>query len=154
MEITVIAVGRLKESAEKALCAEYIKRLTRFCRIEIVEIADEDCGAGEKRAVSRESAAVLAKIPPQALVILCDIQGKMFTSEEFAAELDRRITMGSSRAVFIIGGSCGVSDEVRDRADMRLSFSRLTFPHRLFRVMLLEQIYRAFKIINNETYHK
>lgn len=158
MNITVICAGKIKEKYFSAAIDEYKKRLSRFASVEIIEIPDEKipdkASAKEEELIRRkEGAAMLSKIKSGAYVISMCIEGKEFSSEEIASRLEN-ITLSASRIVFIIGGSLGLSDEVKNRSDLRLSFGKITFPHQLMRVVLLEQIYRAFKINNNEAYHK
>lgn len=158
MNITVICAGKIKEKYFSAAIDEYKKRLSRFASVEIIEIPDEKipdkASAKEEDLIRRkEGAAMLSKIKSGAYVISMCIEGKEFSSEELASRLEN-ITLSASRIVFIIGGSLGLSDEVKNRSDLRLSFGKITFPHQLMRVVLLEQIYRAFKINNNEAYHK
>ena len=159
MKITVIAVGKIKEKYFNAAIEEYVKRLGRYCRPEIMEVADEKTpdGAGESLELQikrKEGERILQKLPENAFVVALDIDGKALDSEELAAQMERWNVNGISHLVFLIGGSLGLAPEVLARADYRLSFSRMTFPHQLFRVMLLEQIYRACKINAREVYHK
>ncbi len=158
MNITVICAGKIKEKYFSAAIDEYKKRLSRFASVEIIEIPDEKipdkASAKEEELIRRkEGAAMLSKIKSGSYVISMCIEGKEFSSEELAAKLEN-ITLSASRIVFVIGSSLGLSDEVKSRSDLKLSFGKITFPHQLMRVVLLEQIYRAFKINNNETYHK
>ncbi|MDO4437603.1 MAG: 23S rRNA (pseudouridine(1915)-N(3))-methyltransferase RlmH [Coriobacteriaceae bacterium] len=156
MRITVVAVGKLKERFWADACAEYLKRLGGYANVRVVEIPDRDPAksGGEDAGRALEGKAILAAIPERSHVVLLDIGGKERSSEELAAHLDELMMRGSSSITFVIGGSCGVSDEVRARADERLSFGRITMPHNLARVVLLEQVYRAFKIMRGEPYHK
>lgn len=158
MNITIICAGKIKEKYFSDAIAEYKKRLSRFTDIDIIEIPDEripdKASAKEEAAIrQKEGAAMLAKVKPGSYVISMCIEGKELSSEELAARLDG-ITLNTSRIVFIIGGSLGLSDDVKQRSDLKLSFGKITFPHQLMRVVLLEQIYRSFKINNNEAYHK
>ena len=150
MKYTVVCVGKLKERFWKDACAEYTKRLGAYAKVDIREVADIDPDA----ARDKEGAAILAALPSRAHVILLAIEGKERSSEELSARLDDLMLRGSSDIAFVIGGSDGVSDEVRARADEMLSFGRITLPHNLARVVLLEQIYRACKISRGEPYHK
>ena len=155
MKITVIAVGKIKEKYFNAAIEEYVKRLGRYCR----EVADEKTpdGAGESLELQikrKEGERILQKLPENAFVVALDIDGKALDSEELAAQMERWNVNGISHLVFLIGGSLGLAPEVLARADYRLSFSRMTFPHQLMRVILLEQIYRSFRIRNHEPYHK
>ena len=159
MKITVIAVGKIKEKYFNAAIEEYVKRLGRYCRPEIMEVAGEKApdGAGESlelRIKRKEGERILQKLPENAFVDALDIDGKALDSEELAAQMERWNVNGISHLVFLIGGSLGLAPEVLARADYRLSFSRMTFPHQLMRVILLEQIYRSFRIRNHEPYHK
>lgn len=159
MNITVIAVGKLKEKYLKQAIDEYAKRLSRYCKLDIIELQDEKTpdNASEKEELmikEKEGKAILSKIKDNAYVVAMDLKGKQITSEELASFISNCGVMGNSNIVFAIGGSLGLSDEVIKRANYKLCFSKMTFPHQLFRVMLLEQVYRGFRIINNEPYHK
>lgn len=156
MKITVVAVGKLKERFWADACAEYAKRLGAFATVKMVEVPDRDPAkfGGEDAGRALEGKGILQAIPDRSHVILLDIGGTERSSEEIADRLDTLMTHGSSDIVFVIGGSCGVSADVRARADERLSFGRITLPHNLARVVLLEQMYRAFKIMRGEPYHK
>lgn len=158
MNITVICAGKIKEKYFSAAVEEYSKRLSRFAKLEIVEIPDEkipeNASAREEELIKqKEGRAMLSKIKPSSYVIAMCIEGKELSSTELAEKISE-VSMYSSRLVFLIGGSLGLSGEVKKRADMRLSFGRITLPHQLMRVVMLEQIYRAFKINANESYHK
>lgn len=156
VKITVVAVGKLKERFWADACAEYVKRLSAYASIKMVEIPDRDPAktGGEEAGRALEGKAMLAAIPERSHVVLLDIGGKERSSEEIASHLNDLMLRGESSITFVIGGSCGVSSEVRARADERLSFGRITLPHNLARVVLLEQVYRAFKIMRGEPYHK
>lgn len=156
VRITVVAVGKLKERFWADACAEYVKRLSAYASIKMVEIPDRDPAktGGEEAGRALEGKAILAAIPERSHVVLLDIGGKERSSEEIASHLNDLMLRGESSITFVIGGSCGVSSEVRARADERLSFGRITLPHNLARVVLLEQVYRAFKIMRGEPYHK
>ena len=156
MKITGGAVGKLKERFWADACAEYVKRLSAYASIKMVEIPDRDPAktGGEEAGRALEGKAILAAIPERSHVVLLDIGGKERSSEEIASHLNDLMLRGESSITFVIGGSCGVSSEVRARADERLSFGRITLPHNLARVVLLEQVYRAFKIMRGEPYHK
>lgn len=156
LHITIIAVGKLKERFWVDACGEYLKRLQAYARIDVREVADVDPAraGGEDAAMRTEGEAVLAAIPQRAHVILLAIEGRERSSEGFSARLDELALQGKSDIIFIIGGSIGVSPDVRKRADERLSFGPITLPHNLARVVLLEQLYRAFKISRGEAYHK
>ena len=152
MKITVIAVGKIKEKFFSEAIAEYQKRLSRYCKLEIVQVADEK--TPDKASDLQNEQRILAHIKDGAYVIALAINGKMLSSEQLSAELERLGNQGQSQIVMIIGGSLGLSKEVLDRADYKLSFSPMTFPHQLMRVVLLEQVYRGFKIMAGEPYHK
>ena len=149
MKITVIAVGKIKEKFFSEAIAEYQKRLSRYCKLEIVQVADEKT---PDKASDLQNEQIKKK--DGAYVIALAINGKMLSSEQLSAELERLGNQGQSQIVMIIGGSLGLSKEVLDRADYKLSFSPMTFPHQLMRVVLLEQVYRGFKIMAGEPYHK
>lgn len=150
--IKIITVGSIKEKYLKDAIEEYTKRLSKYTNIEIVEVKDEGLVEPTK-AMSLEEEKILKHINDKDYIITLEIEGKEFTSEEFAEKLDK-IQLESSNITFIIGGSYGLSQNIKDKSRLHLSFSKMTFPHQLFRVLLLEQIYRAFKINNNESYHK
>lgn len=159
MNIKIITVGKLKEKYLKDAIAEYAKRLTRYCKLEVVELADEKTSENasqkeEEIVKDKEGKNILQKIKDNEYVIALDLKGKHITSEEFAEFISEKAVMGQPNITFVIGGSLGISQEVLARADYKLCFSKMTFPHQLFRVMLFEQIYRAFRIINGEPYHK
>ena len=159
MKITLVTVGKIKEKYLEAAIAEYSKRLGRYCRLEIVQVADEKTPDGaseaqERQIKEKEGSRILAQIKDGAYVIALAVQGTMLSSEQLAGKMNRLGVDGQSQIVLIIGGSLGLSDEVLKRADYHLSFSPMTFPHQLMRVILLEQIYRSFRIIKGEPYHK
>ncbi len=159
MRITVIGVGKIKERYFVDAIGEYGKRLGRFCKLEVVEVADERTpeGASEEERVRikrREGERILQRIPGNSLVVALAIEGKMWDSVELSRQMERWNVGGVSHVTFVIGGSLGLADEVFLRADERLSFSRMTFPHQLMRVILLEQIYRSFMIRSGAPYHK
>ena len=165
MNITVISVGKIKEKYFTAAIDEYSKRLSRFAKLNIIEVADEKIpdNASEKemeQIKEKEGNKILAKLPQNSFVVTLCIEGKEHSSEELAKKI-ADISMTSSHITFIIGGSLGLSDTeksksayVKSKSALRLSFGKMTLPHQLMRVVLLEQIYRAFKINNNESYHK
>ncbi|MDO5396415.1 MAG: 23S rRNA (pseudouridine(1915)-N(3))-methyltransferase RlmH [bacterium] len=158
MNINIICAGKIKEKYFTAAIAEYSKRMSRFAKFSITELPDEkipdNASAKEETAVKeKEGRAILSKIKDSDYVIAMCIEGKQLDSIELSQHLEK-IAMSSSSIVFIIGGSLGLSDEVKNRAQLRLSFGKITLPHQLMRVVLCEQIYRAFKISRNETYHK
>lgn len=159
MKITIAAVGRIKEKYLKDGIDEYAKRLSRFCDLEIIEVQDEQAPdnlseAGEKQIMKKEAEKLLKRIKEGSLLVVMDVKGEKLDSEGFAAKLKSFFVSGSSHITFIIGGSLGVDEELLKRASLRLSMSNMTFPHQLARLILLEQIYRCFKINNGETYHK
>lgn len=156
LHISVIAVGKLKEKFWSQACDEYLKRLRPYASVEVVELPDVDPAkvGGEQKAVEAESRSIIDVIPRDALSILLDIEAKLVSSEQMAEALDGAALDGKNDIAFIIGGSCGVSKEVREAVTLRWSFGRITLPHNLARVVLLEQIYRTFRIIRHEPYHK
>ena len=155
MKITVLCAGKVKEAFYRDALTEYAKRLFPYCSLEIIEVADERNLPGqEEQAIAKEGARMLAKMPEHAYIAALCIDGRQRSSEEMADWLSERMNHGDSHIVFVIGGSLGLSREVVSRADEKVSFSRLTFPHQLMRVILLEQIYRSFKIMKGEPYHK
>jgi 23S rRNA (pseudouridine1915-N3)-methyltransferase len=159
VNITVISVGKLKEKYLKQGIEEYVKRLSSYAKIEMIEVPDEKAPENlsnqeMEQVKEREGERILAKISDDAYVIALAIEGKMKSSEELAESLDKLATYGKSKIAFIIGGSLGLSKRVMQRADEALSFSKMTFPHQLMRLILLEQIYRAFRINRGEPYHK
>ena len=157
MKINIIAVGKIKEQYLKDAISEYTKRLSKFCELSIIEVnesvAKNETDANIIKSKNEEGEQILSKIKNEYVVVL-DIDGKEYSTLEFCQELKEVKLSGVSTISFVIGGSYGLADEVKKRADLKLSFSKLTFPHQLFRVILLEQIYRSFKIENNEPYHK
>ncbi len=156
MKITVLAVGKLKERFWTDACAEYLKRLSNYAKVTVKEIGDvdPDRAGGEKAACAKEGKAILAAISPNTHVILLAIEGTQCSSEQLAQHIDELCLEGVSDITFVIGGSVGVDKAVYERADETLSFGPITLPHNLARVVLLEQIYRAFKISRGEPYHK
>lgn len=159
MRITVVCVGKIKEKYFTMAIDEYAKRLSRYCKLNIIEVPDEKTPdqaseAEELQIKKKEGERILSNIKDQAYVIALAIQGKMLDSVELAKKLESLGTYGDSQIVFVIGGSLGLSEEVLARANMKLSFSPMTFPHQLMRVVLLEQVYRAYRINCGEPYHK
>ncbi len=152
--ISIIAVGKLKEKAYKDLVDEYVKRLSAYTRVEIIEVADETNQLEDAKVKKLEGERILKAIKKDSFTVLLDLRGRMLNSKELSLKIQEINTYHSSNITFIIGGSLGVSDEVYERADYKWKLSDLTFPHNLVRVILLEQIYRSYKIINNEPYHK
>ena len=159
MKITILAVGKLKEKYWKQAIAEYEKRLGAYSKIEMIEVPDEKAPETMsdkeiEQVKEKEGQRLLAKIKPQATVITLEIEGKMLSSEGLAKELQQRMIQGQSDFVFVIGGSNGLHQDVLNRSNYVLSFSKMTFPHQMMRVVLIEQVYRAFKIMRGEAYHK
>ena len=159
MKITVITVGKIKEKYLEDAIAEYSKRLSRYCKLEIIQVADEKTPDRASEVVEtqikdKEGERILSHIKDTAYVVALAIEGKMISSEELAELIDGLGVRGESHIQFVIGGSLGLSKKVLERADYKLSFSRMTFPHKLMRVILLEQIYRSYRIVNGEPYHK
>ncbi|MDF2614106.1 MAG: hypothetical protein K0S71_1892 [Clostridia bacterium] len=159
MKIDIICVGRLKERYLTEAAAEYIKRLSKYCKLEIKEVADEKAPENlspkqEADIKNKEGEAILKHVKDGAYVMALAIEGQMYSSEGLAKNIAALGLKGKSHIAFIIGGSLGLSDEVLKRADEKVSFSKMTFPHQLVRVILLEQVYRCFRINSNEPYHK
>lgn len=159
LKIKIITIGKIKENSIKEILAEYEKRLSRYCDISILELEDEkelsDSTKDIEKVVNIESEKILKQLEKNNdYKILLDINGKELNSVELSEKVVDINNNLNKNIVFIIGGSNGVSDDVKNKVDFKLSFSRLTFPHQLFRVILIEQIYRCFRIINNEKYHK
>jgi len=150
--IKIITVGTIKEKNLKDAIEEYQKRIKKYTNIELIEVKDEGL-VEETKAISLEAEKIKKHLNSKDYIITMEIEGKQITSEEFAEKLNQ-IQIENSNIVFIIGGSYGLSNELKQMAKYHLSFSKLTFPHQLFRVLLLEQIYRCYKILNNESYHK
>ena len=153
MKITLITVGKIKEKYLKDAIAEYSKRLSRYCKLEIIEVADEKTPDNASETVE-DGERILKYVKDDAYVVTLEIKGKLLTSEELAEKIDKLGIQGTSHIIFIIGGSIGLGKEVLKRSDYALSFSKMTFPHQLMRVILLEQIYRSYRIISHEPYHK
>ena len=159
MKITVITVGKIKEKFLKDAIAEYSKRLSKYCKLEIIEVADEKTPDNASEVVedairSKEAERILKYVKDDAFVITLEINGKQLSSEELAGKIDKLGVQGTSHIIFIIGGSIGLGQEVLQKSNYALSFSKMTFPHQLMRVVLLEQIFRSYRIINGEPYHK
>lgn len=159
MKITILCVGKVKEKFYRDAIAEYSKRLSRYCKLEIIEVSDEKTSEQATQTEidivkNKEGERLLKNIKDDAYVICLAIDGKQLDSVELSHKMDKLMTGGKSHLVFVIGGSLGLSDDVLKCADYKLSFSKITFPHQLMRVILLEQIYRSFRISNNEPYHK
>ena len=159
MRITIICVGKVKEKFYRDAIAEFEKRLSKYCKLEIIEVADEktpDKASPTEELLIKEKEAgrILSKIKEDAHVCTLEIAGKKFSSEGFAEWIEKSAVRGISNICFVIGGSLGLHQSVLQRSNQSLSFSDMTFPHQLMRVILCEQIYRAFRIINKESYHK
>ncbi|MDF2947370.1 MAG: rRNA ((1915)-N(3))-methyltransferase RlmH [Bacillales bacterium] len=159
MNISIVCIGKLKEKYLKQGIDEFTKRLGPYAKVEIIELADEKApeNLSESEMIQvkdREGERILGKVSDDAHVFALAIEGKQFSSEQFAEKLDSLATYGKSKVVFIIGGSLGLSDAVYKRANELISFSKMTFPHQMIRMFLLEQVYRAFRINRGEPYHK
>jgi len=159
MRMTIIAVGKIKERFYQDAIKEYMKRLTRYAKINVIEIPDEKCPESMSEAQmlgvkEKEGERILAKIPEGSYPIALAIEGKMLRSGQLSEKLASLTVNGISHVTWIIGGSLGLSDTVKKRCKFLLSFSPMTFPHQMMRVILVEQVYRAFRIMKNETYHK
>jgi len=159
MKITIITVGKLKEKYLKQGIQEYLKRLSTYAKVNVIEVADEKApeamSEAEMLEVKRkEGERILRNISQETFVITLEINGKMLSSEQLAAKMDELPTYGKSKVAFVIGGSLGLSESVEKRSNLALSFSKMTFPHQLMRLVLLEQVYRAFRINRGEPYHK
>lgn len=159
MRITILTVGKIKEKYLRDAIAEYTKRLSKYCKLELIEVADEKTPDTASQTVEegirdKEGQRILKYIKDDMYVITLEIEGKMLTSEEIAEKIKNLGIQGKSSIAFVIGGSIGLGKEVLKRADFSLSFSKMTFPHQLMRVILLEQIYRSFRINSKEPYHK
>lgn len=159
MKITILCVGKVKEKFYRDGIEEFVKRLSRYCKLEIIEVADEktDENASEteiRLVKEKEGEKLLKNIKDDAYVITLCIDGKQLDSEELSEKIEKLGVQGTSHIYFVIGGSLGLADEVVKRAHLKLSFSPMTFPHQLMRLILLEQIYRSYRIMNHEPYHK
>lgn len=159
MKITVLCVGKIKEKYFTLGIEEYAKRLTRYCKLEIIEVPDEKTpdNASENEELqikAKEGDRILRYIKDNAYVIALAIEGKMLTSEELSEKMEQLGINGDSNVVFVIGGSLGLDQRILNRADYKLSFSKMTFPHQMMRMVLLEQIYRGYRIMKGEPYHK
>ena len=158
INISIICVGKLKEQFLRDGCSEYLKRLSPYAKTQIIEVAEERASDNPSAAeiqsiIEKEGARIIDKIPKGVAVIPLCIEGREFSSPEFASEIEK-ISLSNSKIAFVIGGSFGLSDNVKARGKIKLSFGRITLPHQLARLVLTEQIYRAFSIINNSRYHK
>lgn len=150
--IKILCVGKIKETFFKEAIFEYSKRLSKYTTLQIIEVDDINHD-NINIILDREKELLMKHIAPKDYVLTLEIEGKQLSSLEFSKKIEE-LQIYNSNIVFIIGGSYGLHQQIKDRADYKLSFSKLTFPHQLFRIILLEQIYRAYKIINNESYHK
>lgn len=154
MRITIVAVGKLKERHWSDAASEYLKRLGPYATVDMVEVADRDVTANESRALAAEAQAVLRALPESAHVVVLDVKGTQRSSQEFSQRLSDLMVGGTSHVAFVIGGAAGLDAAVTERASERMSLGPLTLPHQLARVVLLEQIYRAFRIMRGEPYHR
>ncbi|MFJ7668968.1 23S rRNA (pseudouridine(1915)-N(3))-methyltransferase RlmH [Lysinibacillus sp. NPDC097195] len=159
MNITIVSVGKLKEKYLKMGIDEYVKRLGGYAKMELIEVPDEKApeqlsDAEMEIVKKKEGERILAKLSPDTYVIALAINGKMKTSEEMAADIESLMTYGKSKIAFVIGGSLGLHDDVLKRADEKQSFGKMTLPHQLMKLVLIEQIYRSFRIMKGEPYHK
>lgn len=159
MKITLLTVGKIKEKYLRDGIAEYAKRLSRYCRLEMIEVADEKTpdrasAAEEQQIKELEGTRLMKNIRDSDYVIALAIDGRMLDSVELSGKIESLGVQGKGSIVFVVGGSLGLSDEVLKRADYKLSFSKMTFPHQLMRMILLEQVYRSYRIMHGEPYHK
>ena len=159
MKITILTVGKIKEKYLKDAIAEYSKRLSKYCKLEVIEVTDEKTPENASENVentirAKEAERLMKYMKDDAFVITLEIAGKLLSSEELADKIDTLGIQGKSHIIFVIGGSIGLGAEILKRSDFALSFSKMTFPHQLMRVILLEQIYRSYRIISGEPYHK
>ncbi len=159
MKITLITVGKIKEKYLKDAISEYSKRLSKYCKLEIIEVADEKTPDNSSEVIdnairTKEAERILKYIKEDAYIITLEINGKQLTSEELSGKMEKLGVQGISHIIFVIGGSIGLGQAVLAKSDYALSFSKMTFPHQLMRVILLEQIYRGYRIMNHEPYHK
>ncbi len=159
IKITIIAVGKLKEKYLRDACAEYLKRLGVYAKVNVIEVNEERCSDNPsateiENVKQKEGQRIIAKIPKASFIVPMCIEGTQYSSEDFAQKIEATAVAGNGEITFIIGGSFGLSDEVKALGNLKLSFGKLTLPHQLMRVVLLEQIYRAFSILNNSKYHK
>lgn len=159
IKVTIIAVGKLKEKYLKEACSEYLKRLSAYAKINIIEINEERCSDTPSRneieiVKQKEGIRIISKIPKGSFIVPMCIEGVEMSSVEFSKKIEQTALSGFGEITFVIGGSFGLSDEVKSLGNLKLSFGKITLPHQLMRVILLEQIYRAFSISNNSKYHK
>lgn len=159
MNIDIVCVGKIKEKYIKLGIDEFSKRLSKYCKLNIIEVPDEKAPENlslkeEIMIKDKEGQKILSKIKDNSYVVTLEIQGKMLSSEDLASKMQDLMVSGNSRVSFVIGGSLGLSDDVLKRSNMGISFSKMTFPHQLMRLILLEQVYRGFRIMKGEPYHK
>lgn len=159
MKITIIGPGKLKEKYLREGIAEFVKRLTPYSKVNIIEVSDEKCPenlspADMEIVKKREGERILSKIDSNSYIITLELEGKQLSSENLARKIEEITVRGSSHITFIIGGSLGLHDSVREISNFKLCFSKMTFPHQLMKLILMEQIYRSFRILRNEPYHK
>lgn len=159
MRVTILAVGKIKEPYLRDAIKEYAKRLGKYCKLEILEVADEKTpdslsGAAAELVRKKEGERLLKILPKEAYVITLEISGRQLTSEEFSQKIENLAVRGASHLAFVIGGSLGLGQNILEKSDFAMSFSKMTYPHQLMRVILLEQIYRSYRIANGEPYHK
>lgn len=159
MNINIIAVGKIKEKHMKEAISEFSKRLSRYAKLKIIEIPDEKAPENLSQkdmesVMEREGNKIISKIPQNSFLISLEIEGKHISSEMLSKKIEDIMISGNNDITFIIGGSLGLSDEVKKMSNFKLSFSKMTFPHQIMRLILLEQIYRSFRIMKNEPYHK
>lgn len=153
--ISIVAVGKIKEKSLSQLIEEYKKRIGAYSKIEIIEVSDEpNDRLSDEKVKEIEGQRIIKQLKKDSYVILLSLKGKQMDSIKFSKEIEKINTYNSSHITFVIGGSVGVSEQVEQRADILLKLSEMTFPHNIARLLILEQIYRAYKILNNETYHK
>ena len=156
MRITILSVGNIKEKYLKDAILEYSKRISKYCKVEFISVSDEAISdnTSETDIKNKEAVKLLAKMPENSYKIALNLKGEMLTSPELADKISHIFSYYNSHIVFVIGGSLGLGEELLKKMDYHLCFSKMTFPHQLMQVILLEQIYRSFKILNHETYHK
>ena len=159
MRINLLCVGKLKEPYLRQGCEEYLKRLSSYCKLAVVEVTEEQAPerlspAQRQEVLRKEGRRLLAQVAPRDFAVSLEIEGRLLASEAFADRLEQLALAGTRSVALLIGGSLGLSQEVKQRADLALSFSRMTLPHQLMRLVILEQLYRAFRITRNEPYHK
>lgn len=159
MKITILCVGKIKESFYRQAIDEYAKRLGKYCKLEIVEVADEKTPdkaseVMESQIKEKEAERLIDKLKEDSYIFTLEIKGKKYTSEAFSETIEKLTIQGKSHLTFVIGGSLGLHEKILKLSNQPISFSDMTFPHQLMRVILTEQIYRAFRIMNNEPYHK